>query len=177
MKHFFSAFLALIVANIVIAQTKVADKVKFASEIVDLGTVKQGNPVTGTFTLTNIGAEPLIIESVTPGCGCTKSDYTKEPIMPGKTGTITATYNAAAAGNFSKTIYIKFKGIDEQKSVSITGKVVGADAAVDAQTKVVPATPAVVPASPAADKAKVATAKVATSKTAKKTTKSKGSKS
>lgn len=174
MKQLFSAFVALVFANIVMAQTKVADKVKFASEIVDLGTVKQGNPVTGTFTLTNIGQEPLIIESVTPGCGCTKSDYTKEPIMPGKTGNITATYNAAAAGNFSKTVYIKFKGIDEQKSVSITGKVVPADAAVDAQTKATPAAPAVVPAAPAADQAKAATAKVATSKTkkAKKTTKS-----
>lgn len=126
MKHLFSAFVALVFANIVLAQTKVADHVKFASEVVDLGTVKQGNPVTGTFTLTNIGTEPLIIENVTPGCGCTKSDYTKEPIMPGKTGTITATYNAAAVGNFSKTVYIRFKGIDEQKSVSITGKVVAA---------------------------------------------------
>jgi hypothetical protein len=161
MKHLFSAFIALVVANIVIAQTKVADKVKFASEIVDLGTVKQGNPVTGTFTLTNIGQEPLIIESVTPGCGCTKSDYTKEPIMAGKTGTITATYNAAAAGNFSKTIYIKFKGIDEQKSVSITGKVLPADQ-FDAEVKATPA----VPASDAA--------KNATTKTTAKKSKTKG---
>ncbi|MBI1781409.1 MAG: DUF1573 domain-containing protein [Sphingobacteriales bacterium] len=167
MKQVFSAFVALVFANIVMAQTKVSDKVKFASEIVDLGTVKQGNPVTGTFTLTNIGQEPLIIESVTPGCGCTKSDYTKEPIMPGKTGSITATYNAAAAGNFSKMVTIKFKGIDEQKTVSITGKVVANDAAVDAQTKVTPAAPAVVPAA-TTTAAKVTTAKAKkTKKTAK----------
>ena len=170
MKHFFSAFVALVFANIIVAQTKVADKVKFASEIVDLGTIKQGNPVTGTFTLTNIAQEPLIIESVTPGCGCTKSDYTKEAIMPGKTGTITATYNAAAAGNFSKTIYIKFKGIDEQKSVSITGKVVPADAAVEAQAKdaSAKATPGV-PAEQASDKAKDATAKATPVKAANAT--------
>ena len=167
MKQFFSAFVALVVANIVIAQTKVVDKVKFASEIVDLGTVKQGNPVTGTFTLTNIGTDALIIESVTPGCGCTKSDYTKEPIMAGKTGTITATYNAAAAGNFSKTVYIKFKGIDEQKSVSITGKVLPA-----AEFDALPKSQAVtVPAAPSADQAKVATAKVAAAKTSKKSKK------
>ncbi|MGE5108632.1 MAG: DUF1573 domain-containing protein [Sphingobacteriales bacterium] len=175
MKHFFFAFVALIVANIVIAQSKVADKVKFASEIVDLGTIKQGNPVTGTFTLTNISQEPLVIESVTPGCGCTKSDYTKEPIMAGKTGTITATYNAAAAGNFSKTVYIKFKGIDEQKTVSITGKVLPA-AEFDAQAKATPVATSVVPAAPSADQAKAATTKVTAAKTAKKA-KSKGSKS
>jgi Protein of unknown function (DUF1573) len=178
MKQFFFAFVALVFANIVLAQTKVADKVKFASEIVDLGTIKQGNPVTGTFTLTNISQEPLIIENVTPGCGCTKSDYTKEPIMFGKNGTITATYNAASPGTFSKTISIKFKGIDEQKSVSITGKVVAADA-FDAQAKATPGVPAV----QSSEQAKVATAKVtpaaaktATAKTGKKT-KPKGSKS
>lgn len=164
MKQIFSAFVALVFANIVMAQTKVADKVKFASELVDLGQVKQGNPVTGTFTLTNIGQEPLIIESVTPGCGCTKSDYTKEPIMPGKTGTITATYNAAAAGNFSKMVTIKFKGIDEQKTVSITGKVWAA-AQYDSVMKAHTVVPVITP------EAKT-TAKVATTK-AKKAAKTK----
>ncbi|HET9055211.1 MAG TPA: DUF1573 domain-containing protein [Chitinophagaceae bacterium] len=168
MKHFLTAFAALVFANIILAQTKVADKVKFASEIVDLGNIKQGNPVTGTFTLTNISQEPLIIESVTPGCGCTKSDYTKEPIMVGKTGTITATYNAAVVGNFSKTIYIKFKGIDEQKSVSITGKVLAASE-FDAQAKTTPAVQA-------SEQAKTVTANVASAKPVKKV-KAKGSKS
>lgn len=182
MKHFFSAFVALVFANIIMAQVKVSDKVKFTSEIVDLGTVKQGNPVTGTFTLTNISNEPLIIENVTPGCGCTKSDYTKEPILPGKTGTITATYNAASAGNFSKTVYIKFKDIDEQKSVSITGKVVPNDAAVEAQTKATPAAtpaiPTVAPASKASETAKAAVAKTTVGSTkGKKTKKAKTNKS
>jgi hypothetical protein len=96
---------------------------KFSSETVDLGTVKKGNPVTATFTLTNISKEDLVIENVTPGCGCTKSDYTKEPIKPGKTGTITATYNAANVGKFSKSVYVKFMGVEEQKSISIVGDV------------------------------------------------------
>lgn len=166
MKQIFSAFVALVFANIVLAQTKVADNVKFASEIVDLGNVKQGNPVTGSFTLTNIGKEPLIIENVTPGCGCTKSDFTKEPIMPGKTGTITATYNAAVAGNFSKIVYIKFKGIDEQKNVSITGKVWAApqyDSIMRAHTAI----PAVVPVTKTVDQAKAVTVNAGTSKSKK----------
>jgi hypothetical protein len=52
-----------------------------------------------------------------------KSDFTKEPIKPGKTGKITATYNAATVGNFNKTVYVKFLGITEQKSVAILGVV------------------------------------------------------
>ena len=122
MKHLFVAFLSLLLINTASAQSKKpADVVKFTSETVDLGKVKVGNPVTATFTLTNVGTEDLIIENVTPGCGCTKSDYTKEPIKPGKTGKITATYNAAAVGNFNKAVYVKFLGVDEQKNLTIVG--------------------------------------------------------
>lgn len=124
MKQVFIFFIALTIGNTIFAQAKKADEVaKFSSETVDLGTVKKGNPVTATFTLTNISKQDLVIENVTPGCGCTKSDYTKEPIKPGKTGTITATYNAANAGNFNKSVYVKFMGIEEQKSISIVGVV------------------------------------------------------
>lgn len=124
MKKVFLATLLLFAVHWVNAQTKkVTDAVKFTSETVDLGKVKVGNPVTATFTLTNIGTEDLIIENVTPGCGCTKSDYTKEPIKPGKTGKITATYNAAAVGKFNKSVYVKFLGIDEQKNLTILGTV------------------------------------------------------
>ncbi|MFN9710802.1 MAG: DUF1573 domain-containing protein [Bacteroidota bacterium] len=124
MKQVFILFVAMMVGNGLFAQTKKADELaKFSSETVDLGTVKKGNPVTATFTLTNISKEDLVIENVTPGCGCTKSDYTKEPIKPGKTGTITATYNAANVGKFSKSVYVKFMGVEEQKSISIVGDV------------------------------------------------------
>jgi hypothetical protein len=124
MKQLFILFTAIVLGNGLMAQSKKPDEVvKFTSETVNLGDVKKGNPVTATFTLTNVGKEDLIIENVTPGCGCTKSDYTKEPIKPGKTGTITATYNAANAGSFNKSVSVKFMGIDEQKSISIVGMV------------------------------------------------------
>jgi hypothetical protein len=124
MKQLLFAALALFFVNAAIAQGKKPEDVaKFSSETVDLGKIKKGNPVTATFTLTNVSKEDLIIENVTPGCGCTKSDYTKEPIKPGKTGTITATYNAAAVGNFSKSVSVKFMGVDQQKSIAITGVV------------------------------------------------------
>jgi membrane carboxypeptidase/penicillin-binding protein len=124
MKQFMIAFVALFVFTAANAQKKPADLVKFTSETVDLGSPKVGNPVTATFTFTNNSKEDMIIETVTPGCGCTKSDYTKEPIKPGKTGTITATYNAAAVGTFSKKVYVKFMGVDQQQELTIIGNVV-----------------------------------------------------
>jgi len=68
----------------VMAQKKIADAVKFTTETIDFGKIKQGVPQKGTFTVTNISNEPLIIEQANPTCGCTISDYTKEPIAPGK---------------------------------------------------------------------------------------------
>jgi len=124
MKSVFAAFIALFLVTAVIGQTKKpADVAKFNSESVDLGKPKVGNPVTATFTFTNTSSEDLVIETVTPGCGCTKSDYTKEPVKPGKTGTITATYNAAAVGNFTKKVYVKFLGVDQQQELTIMGVV------------------------------------------------------
>ncbi len=123
MKHLLLACFALVTLCATAQTKKVSDVAKFSSSTVDLGKVKVGSPVTGTFTVTNVGTTPLIIENVQPSCGCTKSDYTKEPIAPGKTGSITATYNAAVVGNFNKTVYIKFAGVNEQVGLNIVGTV------------------------------------------------------
>ena len=124
MKHIFLILFSFVLVNLAVGQgKKVSDVAKFNSETVDMGKLKLNNPVTATFTVTNISKEDLMIENVTPGCGCTKSDYTKELIKPGKTGIISATYNAAAPGKFTKTVYVKFLGVDEHKSLVIVGTV------------------------------------------------------
>lgn len=129
MKKLFLSFSAFVVSAALFAQTKtVADVAKFASETIDLGKIKQGVPTTATFVITNVSKEPLIIEQANPTCGCTIGDYTKSPIAPGKTGTITATYNAAAASHFTKTMTVKFAGVDEVKNITITGDVLDTDA-------------------------------------------------
>lgn len=122
---FFAA--AFVLSTTLFAQKKIADVAKFASETIDFGKIKQGIPAKGTFTVTNIGTEPLIIEQANPTCGCTISDYTKEPIAPGKTGVINATYNAANLNHFDKHLTVKFAGIDEIKQITFTGDVVAVE--------------------------------------------------
>jgi len=95
---------------------------KFVSTTIDLGKIKQDNPTTATFEVTNIGTEPLVIEQATPTCGCTIGDYTKEPIAPGKTGFIKATYNAKNVGMFQKSLNVKFAGYD-MRPITIKGEV------------------------------------------------------
>lgn len=116
---------AVAVTAAAMAQTKLADAVKFASTEINLGLVKQNEPVTASFTITNISNKQLVIEQANPSCGCTVADYTKDPIAPGQTGFIKATYNAANAGTFHKTVTVKFMGVDETQAIILTGEVTG----------------------------------------------------
>lgn len=72
----------------------------------NFGNIPQNVPATATFKFTNTGKVPLVISSAQGSCGCTVPEWPKEPIAPGKTGEIKATYNAANPGQFTKTVSI-----------------------------------------------------------------------
>ena len=132
MKKLLFSITALTLSTVLFAQDakapdaqkkKASDVAQFKTETIDLGKIKQGNPTTAIFNVLNIGKDALIIEQANPTCGCTISDYTKEPIAVGKAGTIKATYNAANVGAFEKHLTVKFAGVDEVKSITIKGEV------------------------------------------------------
>ena len=97
----------------------------FSSKVHDFGTIKEANgPVSYTFEFTNTGNEPLVIVNVNASCGCTRPEYPKEPIMPGKKGKIKVTFNPAGRpGEFSKEIKIRING-NKRPVLRITGTVV-----------------------------------------------------
>ncbi len=142
---------------------------KFNSTTIDLGKIKQDNPTTATFEVTNIGTEPLVIEQATPTCGCTIGDYTKEPIAPGKSGFIKATYNAKNVGAFQKTLNVKFAGYDA-RPISIKGEVLKNEDAAATTTPAVEPAKIAAPATPVI-KSTEATATPAKKAPVKKTTK------
>lgn len=72
----------------------------------DFGKIQQSKPVDHQFTFVNKGKVPMIITNAAPSCGCTIGSWTKEPIPPGGTGYVKATYNAAAVGIFDKSITV-----------------------------------------------------------------------
>ncbi|GAB4024951.1 DUF1573 domain-containing protein [Spirosoma gilvum] len=73
----------------------------------DFGKIPQGKPVTVEFAFTNKGELPLVINRAQGSCGCTGVEYPKEPVMPGKSGSVKATYNAAAMGAFNKSVTVE----------------------------------------------------------------------
>ncbi|ASZ11329.1 DUF1573 domain-containing protein [Chitinophaga pendula] len=98
-------------------------KVKFKKESIDFGKTNLNKPVTVNFEFTNTSKEPVLIEAARASCGCTTPDWTKQPILPGKTGKVTATYSANGLGQQNKTIWVKFKGVDQDKELHLTGTV------------------------------------------------------
>ncbi len=97
-----------------------ADKTEY-----DFGTIKEVNgPVSYTFTIKNVGNAPLVITRANASCGCTKPEYSTEPIAPGKESKIKVTYNPAGRpGPFVKTIAVYSNGKDGAFTLQIKGKV------------------------------------------------------
>ena len=92
----------------------------------NFGEIEQGKPVEHLFNFTNKGDVPLIISSVKASCGCTVANYTKEPIAPGKTGFVSARYNAAKVGTFNKTVTVMANTGDDAIMLKLSGSVVTA---------------------------------------------------
>ena len=127
MKRLFLSLTALVLTTAMFAQKKADEVAKFTTELIDQGKLKQNNPEEVKFVVTNISKEPLIIEQANPTCGCTIGDYTKTPIAPGSTGYVSAKFNAANVGHFTKTLTVKFAGADDIKNITITGDVLAAE--------------------------------------------------
>jgi hypothetical protein len=105
-------------------KTAVASAISWKSDSVDVGTIPQGTPKSIDFEFKNTGDKAIIITNVKPACGCTAADYTKDPIAPGKTGYVKATYNAAAAGAFTKTVTVTTNAEETPKVLTFKGTVV-----------------------------------------------------
>ncbi len=132
MKKLFSLFVAFFVLITVSYAQK--GNMKFAKETHDFGKIDQGKPATYVFEFKNTGTDPVIINDAQSSCGCTKPTWTREAIMPGKTGTLSATYNAAAMGPFNKSITVMSNAEAGQAVLYLKGEVVGQKEAETANT-------------------------------------------
>ena|SRR5258706_10979912 len=96
---------------------------EWTAQVHDFGKIKQGVPVSHEFKFINKGKVPLIIAGVQASCGCTTPDWTKDPIPPGQEGFIKATFSAAAAGAFDKTVTVTANVENGSVQLKIKGEV------------------------------------------------------
>ncbi|SUB94361.1 Protein of uncharacterised function (DUF1573) [Prevotella denticola] len=103
-------------------------EIKFDKVSYDFGTFQESNPVhKTTFTFTNVGKAPLVINQVIASCGCTIPKYDKRPIAPGQKGSIDVTYNGTGKfpGHFKKSITVRTNGKVEMTRLYIEGVMEG----------------------------------------------------
>ena len=98
-------------------------KATFDKKVHEFGVVLWKHPATATFTIKNDGDKPLVISNVTTSCGCTVADWTKTPIAPGATGTVSSTFDAKALGHFYKDIGVYCNAADRPIYLMIQGEV------------------------------------------------------
>ena len=98
-------------------------EIEFEKKFVDFGTLKVGEVKVVTVTYKNIGKKPLILDDVISSCDCTTVEWDKAPVMPGKTGTIKATYTAKNVGLISKRITVLSNANTDRVILQLKGEV------------------------------------------------------
>lgn len=123
MKKIFSTLCMALVAAAMMGQDPVITFVKTEH---DFGKINEADGrVSTVFEFKNEGMSPLVLSNVRASCGCTTPTWTKEPIEPGQTGSITVTYNPnGRPGRFQKTVTITSNASEPTKRVYIKGEVI-----------------------------------------------------
>ncbi|MDE5883041.1 MAG: DUF1573 domain-containing protein [Muribaculaceae bacterium] len=92
----------------------------------NFGNIREdGGPVSCEFEFENVGKGNLVIVSATAECGCTKPEFPKQPIAPGKKGKISVTYTPLGRpGGFDKVVTVKTNGKPGKMRFKIRGTVI-----------------------------------------------------
>jgi hypothetical protein len=99
----------------------------------DFGEINEADGIVSyQFEFTNNGNSPLIIQEVKASCGCTTPEWTREPIIPGEKGIITAAYNPEKRpGTFNKSLTIASTANSQKVRLYIRGSVIPIPRAAD----------------------------------------------
>ena len=80
--------------------------VSINSTVIDFGSFPKEEKQERSFILTNTGKGLLVIQDIVTSCGCTKVEYSKEPVRPGETLEVKVIYEAEQAEHFNKTVTV-----------------------------------------------------------------------
>jgi hypothetical protein len=109
--------------------------VQFSTIEHDFGTINEGQVVEYTYAFKNTGEAPLIIQTAKPSCGCTAPAWSKEPIPPGGTGFVKASFDSKGkpgiqnktitvmANTYPKQTVLRFKAMVTPKATGDAGPV------------------------------------------------------
>lgn len=96
-------------------------KVSVNQTTIDFGSFPQSEKQERSFVLTNTGNQVLVIQDVTTSCGCTKVEYSKEPVRPGASLELKVIYEAEQAEHFNKAITVYCNAENSPLRLTIKG--------------------------------------------------------
>lgn len=129
-KRISAALAAILIsaASVLNAQERFSNGLEIDKMVHNFGDILlDSGPVSCTFTLKNTGSKPAVIYNVTTTCGCTNAEWTKEPIRPGKSGSISVTYSndegpypfdkslTVYLSDVKKPVILKLRGVSMEK--------------------------------------------------------------
>lgn len=100
-----------------------APDIKFVKLVHDYGTIVKEADGNCEFEFQNTGKEPLVLSDVRSSCGCTVPQWTREPILPGKKGTIKVHYDTKRIGPINKTVTVMSNAKTPSVVLRISGNV------------------------------------------------------
>lgn len=103
--------------------TKKTAEITFEKNLYDFGNIPYEGNGTYEFKFKNTGKSPLTLLNVQASCGCTTPDWTKEPVLKGKTSSIKVTYDTKRVGSFTKTITVTSNAKNATEVLTIKGVV------------------------------------------------------
>lgn len=107
-----------------VTQTTEGGEIAFQKKSFDFGTIKEGEDILHKYTFTNTGNQPVIIGKVVTSCGCTSSNFSSKPVLPGEEGFIEVEFKSdGQVGNQQKTITVQANTKEAIYLLKLSGKV------------------------------------------------------
>lgn len=125
MKKLFFAIGVLFFSFSVFSQETLTS-INWEDTVYDFGEFKENDgKQKAKFVFTNTGDSPLYIVNVRASCGCTSSEYSREPIQPGAKGFVEAEYDPKnRPGQFNKSITVTSNSEPRVSVLQIKGNVI-----------------------------------------------------
>ena len=99
--------------------------IEFTSTEHDFGKVIQGEVVSYSFKFKNTGKSDLVIANISAACGCTASEYPKEPVKPGEEKVIEVIFNSSGKQGFqNKTLTVAANTQPSNTTLTIKAQVI-----------------------------------------------------
>lgn len=121
----FARYILLVICLLSGGLCSMAQGLEFNENSWDFGEIAEmGGEVSHTFEFWNRGKSPVVLVNVRTTCGCTMSEYSREPIAVGASSKLEITFDPRyRPGLFRKSIYVHSSASSEPIRLSIMGYV------------------------------------------------------